>query len=365
MKIILYAESAFKKTLWFSHIFHGMTEEAEQKRYSLLLLDSIPDDASQLRGVFEGAKPIIAVTGASVAALSAPLASMWDAGIHTVLINFRQEIPIEHSSAIIMDYADAVCQGLRQLRKDGAAKIALIGGYIDSGPDSIKLNSFLSEQRKYGNQNPEEDVFSVTNGLSECCERFLAVCGSYDAALCCNDLAAVALTRSFSERGVNIPLAGFVDPLLSDFSVLAPSITTLSAEHSEFGRQAVLLCSWLTKNPSDISVTVRVPISLHINGAESELLTDTAITMGDLSGDPLANDILRVERCLSVCDAVDRMILCGLLSGAPRAKIAETVFVSDRTVNYRLSRLCENAQTRDVAELLELLRPWLRKLINR
>lgn len=361
MKMFVYAEPSFKKTLWFSHIFRGMAEEAERKRYPLVLLDNIPDDNESMSLIFEGSKPVLAVVGASIAALSIPLARLWENGVHTVLVNFRQEIPVTYSSALIMDYADAVCQGIGWLREHGDEKIALLGGYIDSGPDVIKIQNFISEQNKYHIPSPERDVFSVVSGLADCCNDFFTVCENYDAILCCNDLAAVAVSRGLHERGLEgqLRMVGFVDPLISDFSILAPGIVTLSAEHYEFGRQAVLLYSWLAKNPSDISATVRIPVSLHVTGVSQAVGEKPETIMGDLSGDRLADEILKVERCMSACDDTDRNILRQLLLGTSRADIAQAVYVSERTVNYRLHRLCEITQTADQTKLLDLLRPWL------
>ena len=147
--------------------------------------------------------------------------------------------------------------------------------------------------------------------------------------------------------------------MISDFTVLVPGIITLSAEHREFGRQAVKLCSWLQKNDIEVSATIRVPMS--INDPDDDMIDgdDDVMSLETLSEDPLANEILRVERCLSVCDRIDILIIRGLHNKLTRAAVAESVFISERAVGYRLKKLCSVAGCDDATALAALLGPWI------
>lgn len=357
MNLYVYTDSSFRKTLWFMHILRGIADEAEKRHYQLVLLDEIPrcaDDISEAN-----LSPVIIVAGNSAAVLGEPLKKMWDAGIHTILVNFTSDIPSPHSSVIIMDYADAVIQGIRALRDGGRTRTALFGVYPDSGPDKIKLKSYLSEMPRLGAASPENDVFTVSKDLGTCVDEFLTVSGRYDSVICCNDLAAVALNRALGESREKITLAGFVDRMISDFSVLVPGIITLSAEHREFGRQAVKLCSWLQKNDIEVSATIRVPMSINAPDDDTIDGNDEIMSLETLSEDPLASEILRVERCLSVCDRVDILILRGLYNKLTRAAVAESVFISERAVGYRLKKLCAAAGCGDATSLTALLGPWI------
>lgn len=357
MNLYVYTDSSFRKTLWFMHILRGIAEEAEKRHYQLVLLDEIPHSVDDISD--NNLNPVIIVAGNSAAALGEPLKRMWDAGIHTILVNFTSDIPSPHSSVIIMDYADAVIQGIRAMRDGGRTKTALFGVYPDSGPDKIKLKSYLSEMSRLGIVSPENDVFAVSKDLGECVSDFLTVSDRYDSVICCNDLAAVALNRALGEQRGKITLAGFVDRMISDFTVLVPGIITLSAEHREFGRQAVKLCSWLQKNDIEVSATIRVPMS--INDPDDDMIDgdDDVMSLETLSEDPLANEILRVERCLSVCDRIDILIIRGLHNKLTRAAIAESVFISERAVGYRLKKLCSVAGCDDATALAALLGPWI------
>lgn len=80
---------------------------------------------------------------------------------------------------------------------------------------------------------------------------------------------------------------------------------------------------------------------------------DDVMSLETLSEDPLANEILRVERCLSVCDRIDILIIRGLHNKLTRAAVAESVFISERAVGYRLKKLCSvaDATTRRHSQL--------------
>lgn len=167
------------------------------------------------------------------------------------------------------------------------------------------------------------------------------------------------MNRALGNRSGQIALAGFVDRALSDFSVLVPGILMLSAEHREFGRQAVKLCSWLQRNDAEVSVTVRVPVTVS-DGHDAEIGEgDDAASLESLPGDPLVNEILRVERCLSLCDSIDIRYFAGSAGGQTRAAVAESVFISERAVGYRLKKLCAAAGCGDTAALSALIGPWI------
>ena len=120
MNLYVYSDPSFRRTHWFSHIFCGITEAAEKRRYRLVLLTEAPRSAEDIAG--SGPRPVIIVIGNSAAALGEPLKRMWGAGIHTILVNFTADVPSPHASVITMDYADAVVQGIRALRGGGQGR---------------------------------------------------------------------------------------------------------------------------------------------------------------------------------------------------------------------------------------------------
>lgn len=187
MNLYVYSDPSFRRTHWFSHIFCGITEAAEKRRYRLVLLTEAPRSAEDIAG--SGPRPVIIVIGNSAAALGEPLKRMWGAGIHTILVNFTADVPSPHASVITMDYADAVVQGhprpaRRRADKDGALRV-----YPDSRPDRIKQIGFLAEMSRLGVKAPEADVFTVSGDLGACVSAFLPVSGRYDSVICGNDLA--------------------------------------------------------------------------------------------------------------------------------------------------------------------------------
>lgn len=360
MKLYVYTDSLFKKTLWFMHIFLGISEEAKHRHYEPVLLDEIPEDINELQSEFGGEKPVVIVAGNSEAALCGPLEKLWNGGIHTVLVNYTEDVPSVNSSVIIMDYAEAVVHGIDALENSGCGRIALLGAYPDSEPDKVKCVSFVKNRIKAGIIKPEEDIFTVDGSLGECIEKFCRVNEKYDSVICCNDLAAVALSRAANDgRTGKKQVAGFADSLISDFSILVPGIITLSAEHGEFGRQAVRLVSWLQKNKTELSVTVRVPAKENAEESRSVNAFEAMRNFKPVSEDLTVNAIMRVERCIAACDATDIIILRGLFLELPRSVIAELAFMTERAVNYRLKRLCMIGEVSDTCSLVKLLKPWI------
>lgn len=367
MNIVIYADPAFRDTLWFTHTYRGIREEAKRKKHTPILLEDIPPRADTLKSCFPKGKAVVIVMGASVPRLHEKLDRLWRAGIHTILVNFREEIPFAHSSTLIMDYAGAVRQGMGYLTKKGAGRIALFGVTRFSGPDEIKARTYLETAARLGMHDPEGAVYSFDGtDLQEGCERFLADASKYDGILFGNDIAAMALTRCLRERGMtgHFHMAGFADPTLTDFKLLLPEVVPLSTSHSEFGQQAVNLYTWLANTPQQISVTVHIPVEIDCASGETwpdepgefREMTDFS---PELTSDPLRNEILLVEKCIRECDETDIATLRALLRGKTKANVAEEIFLTERAIKYRLKKMCENAGVANQKQLLARLRPWL------
>lgn len=48
MNLYVYSDPSFRRTHWFSHIFCGITEAAEKRRYRLVLLTEAPRSAEDI-----------------------------------------------------------------------------------------------------------------------------------------------------------------------------------------------------------------------------------------------------------------------------------------------------------------------------
>ena len=56
MNLYVYSDPSFRRTHWFSHIFCGITEAAEKRRYRLVLLTEAPRSAEDIAGSKSEAK---------------------------------------------------------------------------------------------------------------------------------------------------------------------------------------------------------------------------------------------------------------------------------------------------------------------
>jgi len=341
-------EPEYAGSVWANETIAGLRLESSLKKYELI---EIPPEEIGSPAFFSCRFPetkTIIVIGTSYSWVPKTLKKLSENGISAILIHFDAPKQVRAKANVLVDYEQATRLLVRYLNACGKTKIALYGMNPNSSTDLKKMHAM-----KECSDLKEDDIFYNLASLTSCYDSFKEQLKRFDAVICTNDLIAVSLANHLKADGFIVPndlfITAFGQSLIAARST--PTITTVSLDHEEIGRQAVRLFSWLFQRETLSSVSVRIRAKLTIRESTSYMSPRFS---EDLSLSPLesavnfysddeAEELLRLEKLLSKADETDERLMRALLEGAKTEKIEEELFLSDSALRYRIKKLSENA----------------------
>lgn len=330
-------EDSWRKTHWCQQFLSGICNAAKRKRARLCETgEALPEESS----------PIVILLGTSSAWLFSRLKEWSELHARCVVVSFPLPVSLPDVSHVSMDYARATRELMAHLYALGERRIALFGANPASAPDSIKREAFLAFSHLKGN----EHVFLNRGNIGDACAEFMERAGEYDAVICVNDILALALSRRLKD-GQSLRMAAFGTTPEAYSGLKDRQIITARLDFEQAGRQTLGLCRMLRANPEMSSVNALLSCKIR-GGASDADIRDVAnafdapeVPEMDFYGDAEAEDILRMEKMLMDCDELDIGIIRTLMQGCTYSRIADELFVSESTVNYRLKKLFAAAAT--------------------
>jgi hypothetical protein len=249
----------------------------------------------------------------------------------------------------------------------GCRRIALVGCGERSVNDTVHSDAMQKYLSKY-----HPDAFGQTfwyyTRIAESFQEFLAHRPAFDAVLCPNDFAAVAFLHFCEENRLRVPedllLASIKGSCVSQYC--KPSITSLSVNFDSIGIHSVSIWLFLQDIEGD-SLQVRLTIPGQIAARESTgldtpqtgqfppLPLDGSYQGGPFYGEPTLQALMRIERCLQGCDELDLRIIGRLISPDSYEKIAESLFLCESSLQYRVHNIFQRVQVNDRRMFVKLL----------
>ncbi|MBQ2863116.1 MAG: substrate-binding domain-containing protein, partial [Clostridia bacterium] len=166
------------------------------------------------------------------------------------------------------------------------------------------------------------------------------------------------------KKGVKVPedlyVVSFGDYILAQIG--KPSITSISIDHEELGRQSVYTYSYLRKASDDVYITASVATKLSIgeSTAMSKLeasCSDRSYDKEDITSDffkhPEIQAVITFENMLTKCDKLDMQILIGIMDDMTYNQLSERLYVSENVISYRVKRLCKLASITSKGKLAQ------------
>ncbi len=350
MNIILCEKNYFESN-WCRQILAGLKNELKKRRMEYEILFDfepfMPED-------------ILYVIGSDVRWMSDAVYKANAAGI-TPIVVFNQLdhiIPGRYHS-VSSDINGTVVSLLEWLRVEGKKKICLYGINPASVSDIGRSESYFRSFSEGGHS------FFNHGSLKQCFNDFWGSGEDFDAVICTNDLAAVSLVKNLMEAAPE---------RLGSMSVVSCSRSAISACYEEyiksvdvnftsFGTNAYAVSRIVRhgENISEIALTVKWEMNFASTHAGGEC---PPVPMNDNAfyGDPEFASLLKIDRLLERCDALDKKILSLLLSDRTYAEIAEECYLVEQSVKYRVKQYTEICQLKNRKELLSLLNEYHIKL---
>ncbi len=363
MKIFVMIEPNYKNSYWCRQTVNGILKEINKKRYELCVLNDIDDNFTQMNKL---SRKILIVIGVSVTWTSKLLNILSEQKIHAILINYQPPVTCTNVSLILINYVIATQECLRYLMHIGKSRIALYGINPNASTDLQKKACYEAMSSKTSFKKPSQHIYYNSGSLKDCHASFCEFKNQYDAVICVNDIVAVSLIKYLTKINIDIPkdlfIVSYGDIMIS--KIITPAITTVTLDFFELGRQSVSIYAYLSKQPSEISVSIKVPCKMLIRESTMKInvncnKTSEHANVGSGNAvifydDKEVIDIMKVENLLNYCDISDVKILQGLINGTSYSKMAERLDISENAIKYRIKHMINSAGFVSRQELIEL-----------
>lgn len=340
-----FAEPNYVSSVWFAKTLSGLQDTAARLRIEVRLMSRV----GELPALRPAAAALISDKTEWVQYMVYELGRM---GIKPILVGAAPTGHGSHISGPILDRQTLVAHTVQYFISAGRHRLASVGNDPRDTNDMARMRYFLEAVHDMGCSASERDVYTVKSNLEQCIKEFLDHAGGYDGAICVNDYVAVQLLVAADKRGIRIPeqlfVAGSGNMIIG--SCTTPTLTTSTLNYYEMGCQAVHIWNYLQQHTEVSDVHVSIPCELICRQSTASLPPPAypANFSGQVEtpGNTLeAADLQlrRLENCLIHCDSLDFGILCCVLENLSGEKIAERLFISQGTVQYRLKKLYQRA----------------------
>ena len=359
MKIYVISEPYYRSTVWFKQTIDALIKKATATRHEV-----VETDADEL--VMTKGSHLSIVIGTSYSWVMETLQTLRKKNIHAIVVSCQPEELFDNTSYVIIDHARAMNDIVSMLNSAGRGKIALYGINSDSHSDRIKVRVF--KDAGYSNSS----IYIINNdSLTSCYNNLKENITDYNAIICANDIAAIALINHMISDGFRIPddyyIISFGNSLIGQ--VCKVPLTTVSLDHEQLGIQSVLLYLYLYKNPGNVAITVKVPCSLSIRksaGLSPAQRESVFVSSGENTfyKDKELSEIMCLEKTLQMCDEIDLRIISGILSHQSYSNIAAKTYVSESVVKYRIKRLLNISGYSKSDQLREIFYKYISVSLN-
>lgn len=232
----------------------------------------------------------------------------------------------------------------------GRRKFALVGFGLNSINDNFRYHSAMSSLTSLGLSIDERDVWHWQTDPQTSFRSFVSSAHHYDTVICPNDTMSINLINHLRKHGICVPqdlyVASFGNKTVGRY--FSPSITSMTMDMVQVGEQAFYVWQFLNAQPDNhgVAIKITVPSRILIRESTGGRIPDdeTIVPAVNMSSDPFYSDpsvapLVNLENCLAMRDELDMRIIAQLMEDRSYETIAETLFISESTLRYRLAKI--------------------------
>ena len=366
MLIPVMLESDYRQSIWARQTMDGLMREAGRKKYTVVQLDADDYENIDPDDLFGSQQRLVIVIGTSISWMPKVLEHFTRKGVKCILISFNPAESAVAQGIVRMDHASGMRMILSYLEQCQRSRVALYGFNPNSSADMIKKDCFDAWNAALG-QGQSFSAFDNPASMEACYQAFRSQRDRFNAVICANDIVAASLLRRLNADGVRVPdelfLTSFGNSALS--AHVSPSITSVTLEHEELGRQAVNLYAFLYKQEATTSVSMRIRCKLIVRSSTAMIPFDDTTDLDfpqknyvsniNFYSDPETDQLMCAEMLLESCDDIDLAFLKGMLAGLTTEALEERLFLSASALRYRLKRIMSISGCKTRTEFSEFL----------
>lgn len=350
--VAILMEPEYASSVWGKNLYQSLILQLRQKRIAFCeISDFCPAD---MDAVF--------LIASNVDWTKATVEQLNRAGYKPILIcNQYDHIPGCLYNCVCSDVNASMKELLDVLACRRNFRIALYGVATDSIADLSRANSLFTWR---SDLIESMQIFHNEGSLQTCFDHFFEQHTNFDTVICSNDYAAISLVRKLQK----------VEPeVLSKLTIISCAGTNISEYYRDYihslnmnfesyGKAALHIYDFIRKNPFVSGMTINVKWSFEPNtlpDSKKEAVLRAPVVDSAFYGDPEIEEMLIVDRFLTVSDQTDKLIAKLLIAGFTYSDIAEKTFLSEGTVKYRIKRVLDLCGTENKHALINLLKKYL------
>ena len=342
-KVKIICEEAYADSTWCKLLLSGLMKELKKRRLGFEKIEQA--------GLTKNDKAVC-VIGMSDDLMYAVLERCSQLSVVPVVLSSQSDRKVKGQYHLICpDMKSAVKVLKKSFAEAGRTKIALYAANsaIDLDRDRTEVLSYLVED--------SSDIYSNKDKLENCFRSFLPKASLYDAVVSVNGYAAVSLAKKLAKENAEL-LEKLV--IVSFEEVLKHSkynqwISQVDLKLESYGAAAMTVLDMAVQG-SEIS-RITVEMKCQVCEIEPKEVHEEVNTMP--FEDPEFLYMSKIEQLMQEADDMDHHIIAMLLGGAKYGEIADSCYMTEGNVKYRVKKYMTICGCNTKKELLELLKEYL------
>ena len=346
-KIKIICEEAYQESHWTKQLLSGFVKELKKRRITYeqtVFAESI------------SVNDHICIIGMSNVWVESVVARCNDLGCVPVVLSNQSKRQVQGQYHLICsDIRSAASKLKNAFALAERNKIALYGAGYLTDLDKNRTENFSQLV------SDASDIYINTGNLENCFRSFMPKAVHYDGVFCINGYAAVSLVKKLEKENPAL-LEKLV--IVSCEEVLKHSkynqwISLIDFKLESYGAAALAVFEIVSLR-NDISV-----ITIRMNAELCEISQKCESKFGlqeEGTGyyeDPEIIHMAKIEQLLQDADDMDHHILAMLLGGAKYSDIADSCYMTEGNVKYRVKKYMSICDCKTKKELLELIQEYL------
>ena len=341
MKII--CEEAYADSIWSKQLLAGLIKELKKRRIGYELMEHAEDLEAEDQ---------VCIIGFGDAWTEGLIEKCNASGVVPVVLSGRSKGTFQGCYHLV---CPDIKTSVRALKKAfdtaGRTKVALYAANrtADLDRDRTEILSRLVED--------SSDIYSNKDNLENCFRSFLPKAALYDAVVCVNGYAAVSLAKKLEKENAalleKLVIVSFEEVL--KHSKYNQWISQVDLNLDAYGTAAMAVAD-LAVQTNQIS---RITVEMQCQVCEIEPKNVQEEVSATPFDDPEVLYMAKIEQLMQEADDMDHHIIAMLLGGAKYGEIADSCYMTEGNVKYRVKKYMTICSCSTKKELLELLKEYL------
>ncbi len=347
-KIKIICEETYSEGIWCKQLLNGFVKELKKRRLSYEILAHLDEQAED---------DIVCLIGMKSSWCEENINQCNALGITPLILSSQSYRPIKGNYHFLCpDIRKAAEELKNKLESAERTNIALYGSNIsvEMDRDRTEIFTFLVKHKS--------SIYTNTGNLENCFRSFVPKASQYDAVICINGYAAISLVKKLEKENADL-LKKIV--IISFEEVLKHSkynewISLIDLNLESYGKIAVAMLELIDSGNDVSAVTVEMQCSV-CDIPSKESLDETELTADNylFYEDPEIIHMAKIEQLLRDADDMDHHIIAMLLDNAKYSEIADSCYMTEGNVKYRVKKYMSTCDCKTKKELLELLQEYL------